>query len=575
MGLPGFFAWLIKEYKTKNFILEKLDIKPEILYIDANCLFHPQCFKILEYSKNAVNLESNMIKRIINYLNFLIEFTNVEQVFIAVDGVAPLAKISQQRKRRFKTVQENYMREEIKKKYNKESLVKWSNSKITPGTQFMEKLHQEILKYIDKIIKNKKVKKCIYSSYHTPGEGEHKILAHIKENNNDSHIIYGLDADLFFLAMASQKKNIYLLREYTFLNNTSIKYELYDIVDDVKEPLRYISIDQTKDCYYDHIKKNITPYIEHIEQSKLINDFIFLCYLLGNDFLPHIPSIDIKKNGLDFLLECYCLVYNKINQNKKSEYYHLVNLTDKIKINYKFLLNVLHLCSKKETYYFTKILPNYIQMHEKKSCPYTDNYLKEIWELDNLKNINVKNDIIQYGKVSVKEWKIQYYNHYFGSTEFINKICYNFFEGLEWIAKYYFESCASWTWQYKYTHAPYISDLYYYLKYKKKINIIFDLDKPLEPCIQLLSVLPPTYSNELPLSYQKIMNSDNEKIINMFPDPLTIKIDYLYKEQLWQCIPIIPYLNINIIKKECKKYKLLPNEKKLNKTNKEFIFTYE
>ena len=39
------------------------------------------------------------------------------------------------------------------------------------------------------------------------------------------------------------------------------------------------------------------------------DDFIFLCYLLGNDFLPNMPSIDIKNYGLDTLINCYTEVY--------------------------------------------------------------------------------------------------------------------------------------------------------------------------------------------------------------------------------------------------------------------------
>ena len=60
-----------------------------------------------------------------------------------------------------------------------------------------------------------------------------------------------------------------------------------------------------------------------VEEERVINDFIFICYLLGNDFLPHLPSLDISKNGLDYLLEYYveCLMENNfnyiINKNKK------------------------------------------------------------------------------------------------------------------------------------------------------------------------------------------------------------------------------------------------------------------
>ena len=48
MGVPGFFAWLVRKYKTRKIIIYEVDNDIDILYIDANCLFHPQCFKVLD-----------------------------------------------------------------------------------------------------------------------------------------------------------------------------------------------------------------------------------------------------------------------------------------------------------------------------------------------------------------------------------------------------------------------------------------------------------------------------------------------------------------------------------------------
>ncbi len=62
MGVPGFFAWILKNYKKKNMITNvsnNEDLKDKIsnLFIDNNCLIHPQCFAILNENKDLKNID--------------------------------------------------------------------------------------------------------------------------------------------------------------------------------------------------------------------------------------------------------------------------------------------------------------------------------------------------------------------------------------------------------------------------------------------------------------------------------------------------------------------------------------
>lgn len=620
MGVPGFFSWLLRHYKEHKIVRHDLEKKPKVLYIDSNCLFHPQCFKVLDYYNadtkiSLEKLEKKMFQRITNYIDFLINFVDpTEEVYISVDGVAPLAKISQQRKRRYRTVDDNKIKDAIKEKYGKPINNIWNNTKITPGTEFMEELHRHIVRYI----KNKKATGCelkiTYSSYMTPGEGEHKILDDIKSRGtlvcdgdiDDAYIIYGLDADLFFLAMASQKNNIFLLRESTELDmkrkDKKTETKTADILKDVAEELKYVSVDETMKC----LNEQITHIIELKTETKLAgksksftNDFIVLCYLLGNDFLPHFPSVDIKKFGLDILLDAYTDTYiclktslTNLKISKKSE------KSKNLEVDNIFLSELLRRMSEKELEYFRDVLPEQEERTRKKRCPFygsssEDLYNREMWELENLNTKELRElkekDEIKFSEVidykTLQDAKTRYYKHYFGHyvtpRKKLHKIkedaCANYLEGIMWVGRYYFETCPGWKWQYDYNHAPFISDVYeFYEKYRYDINTIgFKLDIPLKPCVQLVGVLPPELGlKEVPELYKKAYLEESD-IIDMFPKE--IELDVINKDMYWQCIPILPRLDVMRLENfleglENKETKLSKQEKERNRELSNFIF---
>lgn len=584
MGVPGFFAWLLKNHKKSKIITTSLpeDTIIKTLYLDTNCLIHPQCFKVLHYYDNTLSLEKlekKMFKRILNYIDYLIGYTNPQEVFISIDGVAPFAKMSQQRKRRYKTVIDTEIYGKVKKKYNKDIPTIWSNTSITPGTVFMEKLHQEILKYINKNRIGLKIK-YTYSSYHSPGEGEHKILQDIKKRNNnqESYVIYGLDADLIFLALASQKNNIYLLREELFLNKSNSEEDIketFDIITDVSEELNFVSMDETKNSINIQMKEiiNIDPNLK-VDFTNLTYDFIVLCYFLGNDFLPNIPSIEIKNDGIDFLLDNYAQVYKTLNT-------HLTyNNNNKIEINNIFLGLLFENLSKYEDYYFKVKYPKWIERLNRRSCPSDDPYEKEIWEIDNMRSsfTKVYDDPINLGYNESYLWKFRFYEYYYGSVnyqkELIQDMCKEYINGIVWNMKYYFDECPSWSYYYKFFHCPFVSDLSNYFKNNKVnlLNIEIPDNYTVTPLIQLLSVLPPSMNNLLPPKYASLMTNSKSEIIDFFPTSFIL--DVLYKESFHKCIPLLPNINIERLINATSNIKLSDEEKERNKTQDNFIIKY-
>lgn len=578
MGLPGFFAWILKKY-AKNILQNNLQVNPKYLYIDANCLFHPECFTILEnYETDNLNsLKEKMFKRITNFLDFLEKFVSpTTTMYIAVDGTAPMAKIIQQRKRRYKSELDNKMKNEIKTKYGIIVNDSWSNTSITPGTEFMEELHIYLLNHYE----NKKSNiNYIYSSYHTPGEGEHKILQHIKKHTqfDDTIVVYGLDADLIFLAMASNRDNIYLLREQTLFkhkNNQEIIRETKDYINDVQREMTFVSIKQTKKYFNTDIQIKVNGFDNKFKHFDYSDDLIFICFLLGNDFLPHFPSIDIHHEGLDELLESYVKTLLKLKTKLIERVKTEAGETKNVVINNIFLQMIIEDMGNKENDFFNNNLHESVEKHKRKKCFDEDPYKKELWNLDNLKQNEII-DNLQLGTDDKNVWKYRYYEHHFkisGKQEkYIEKLCEMYVFGIKWMTQYYFTECPDWKWNYICHHAPFVSDVAKYIKSIDLNNISFSNNKHIPMMSQLLSVFPPSCNYYLPKSYKNLVVDFNSPIIDLFPS--TVKVDTLYKNQLYQCIPLVPYLDINRILEATAKLKLSKEEEKRSRIFEDFEFS--
>jgi 5'-3' exonuclease len=131
------------------------------------------------------------------------------------------------------------------------------------------------------------------------GEGEHKILEFVRTqraqkgyNPNTKHVIVGLDADLIFLSLATHEPFFYILREEVFKKSKHPSYEFLRM-----EILR------------EYIRKEFKE-LPNVERS--IDDFVFMCMLVGNDFLPRLPSLDIQEGSIDTLISTYKMNFSKM-----------------------------------------------------------------------------------------------------------------------------------------------------------------------------------------------------------------------------------------------------------------------
>ena len=572
MGVPGFFLWLMKQYKNKKFVFPKANMpadhsinKIDWFLIDMNCMIHPVCFKTLEdITKNLDNnkIENRMIDRVIEYLESTIAHAKPNKgIYIAIDGVAPVAKMKQQRLRRYKSIHDNALYTNLRKKHNKIEPVAWSNSSITPGTLFMKNLNNRINDWA-KIYSKKNKLEIIFSSSNVPGEGEHKLLQYIRNNTDKSlyYVIYGLDADLLFLALATNLDTIYLMREGKILKDCNTESDGFN----------FVSISIMKECIVDTMEKQLNILVKdkmncsliEMDRSRLSADFIFICYLMGNDFLPNLPSLNIYEGAISLLIKYYIeTLLESTNDN------YLINRTrDNINTDtfYKFIDRLASI--EEET-----LKASFLKKKYKTPCTSEDPYDIEVHRIENMR-FKV-DDKIQLGSDSMEQWRPRYYSHYYNTTNvssttvdtFSKKMVEHYMLGLKWVTLYYFDKCPDWEWFYPYDHPPFLQDIS-----SNKFNfdtMIFSIDQcTISPFEQLLIVLPRQSAFLLPEKLRKIMLNLNSSAVHLYPT--TFELDLIGKKKYWMCTPILPDLEIDLIKALYKKYaaSLSSDVKEMNQT---------
>lgn len=366
MGVPALFRWLSKKYpKIVSQVVEDeptrvddVDGNPvevpldtsgpnpngfelDCLYLDMNGIVHPCTHP---EGKPAPETEEDMMLEVFKYTDRVVAMARPRKVlFMAIDGVAPRAKMNQQRSRRFRAAQEAKEKEEERKEaikmwealgrpVSEETTKKaWDSNAITPGTPFMDLLAQSLRYWVvqkqnsDPGWKNLQV---IISDASVPGEGEHKIMDFIRRQRvnpghdpNTRHAIYGLDADLIMLALATHEPHFRVLREDVFAdaNKTGCRIcgqeghfaaqctgkpkEKDTSKPPEKKPFIFLDVAVLRE--YLAIELNIPNLPFQFDLERAIDDWVFLIFFVGNDFLPHLPSLEIREGAIDTLLKIW------------------------------------------------------------------------------------------------------------------------------------------------------------------------------------------------------------------------------------------------------------------------------
>ncbi|KAJ0304276.1 hypothetical protein COL516b_006167 [Colletotrichum fioriniae] len=369
MGIPAAFRWLSNKYpKIISPVIEeqpvKMDDGSEIpvdttgpnpngeeldnLYLDMNGIVHPCSHP---EDRPAPKDEEEMMLEVFRYTDRVVNMVRPRKLLmIAVDGVAPRAKMNQQRSRRFRSAQEAQEKEEDKQELLKllkqqnggavpddtlEGVTKkaFDSNSITPGTPFMDILASSLRYWCAYKLNTDPAwakLKIIISDATVPGEGEHKIMSFVRSQRispdydpNTRHVIYGLDADLIMLGLATHEPHFRVLREDVFFQDSKAKmcklcgqkgHEARACRGQAKEkvgefdeqeksptlkPFIWLHVPILRE--YLAVELNVPGLPFRFDLERALDDWVFMCCFVGNDFLPHLPALEIRENGIDTL----------------------------------------------------------------------------------------------------------------------------------------------------------------------------------------------------------------------------------------------------------------------------------
>jgi 5'-3' exoribonuclease 1 len=315
MGVPKFFRWLSERYPSiSQLIAENRIPEFDCLYLDMNGIIH-NCTHKDSDSPTFRMTEDQMFIAIFNYIEHLYGKIKPKQLFfMAVDGVAPRAKMNQQRSRRFRTAldAENAKEKAIAQGIEMPKEDPFDSNCITPGTDFMARLTQQLKYFI-----NKKISEdvewqgvdIVLSGHEVPGEGEHKIMEQIRQakaqpgyDPNVRHCLYGLDADLIMLGLLSHDPHFSLLREeVTFGRQTQKKSK--ELEHQNFYLLHLCIVREYLELEFQDLKNKDSGVV--FDMERIIDDFILMAFFIGNDFLPNLPHMHINEGALGLMFNKY------------------------------------------------------------------------------------------------------------------------------------------------------------------------------------------------------------------------------------------------------------------------------
>lgn len=543
MGIPNFYGNWIRRHNsvpsargmranTAPILSKYLPRLVSSFSIDMNGLFHKVAQKVYAYGEYYDEKKQKLLKKedpakleyelfdgiTSKLLEVLASVNPTDLLVMAVDGIAPVAKMDQQRKRRFIS-SSSASEGNVRQAKDIGSTALFNSNQITPGTELMFKLDTHIRKWISDN-QLQLPPHVIYSCHMVPGEGEHKIFDLMREGRYNvpinqlelkdtslaaeayvargAHVIYGLDADLIMLSLLAPLDNLYLSRE-----------DLADIV------------------VIDNLKGLIRA------EGLTVDSFVVMSFLIGNDFLPHQPSLEDVGFAFDRVLE---LARN-------------LPLVKEGEISWSHLSQLMTSLAEEEPRLLTRELERQVkhtsklleESAKKKKIIQGNRMAKTIMELDMSKFIQEwhqhlgPHDHRVASKLGLNFMPV--------SQDRIRQQVFDYLDGINWVFHYYRGGLRNIDplWFYPHHYTPLFVDIKDYIGDYVPRSFPLMGEVPYNVVHQLLSVLPRSSQKLIPKEARALMDI-NSPVSDLYPE--TFLIDLNGKNYDYQGVALLPHVAI-------------------------------
>lgn len=542
MGIPGLYAWLRDNSPLSGALLRFAPSPLERFYFDINSVFHEVASETYKYRKEDLKPENigerkkikdtdplelkvdykyKLKKRITDICNS-VKITDL--LGIMVDGVAPLGKIQQQRQRRYRTAG------------LRGDLDVFDTAAFSPGTQLMMDIDSWIGDVSGWIQTEGPViaPTILYSSHLEPGEGEHKIMDHLRANkpNGGNIMIYGMDADLIILCLLSNIPNIFISRS-----------DIRDVIN------------------IDKLREGIMGWLKH---PNAIFDFAIIVSLLGNDFLPHQLALKKMSSSLKILFDIYIKWGKILSIIPQTLPNGQLNDTGYGQIDWINMAEYLKLVAAEEPKLLAERTTGINETGPRGGIGAS---ALPIYKNNNILMSGVSPDRTTF---NYSIYRDNYYNNAFGlkgGQELLNRLdkifggpvnvvsldqvvgmCRAYMTTLDWVILYYQkgESAINWSHCYTYHHAPLLSDLALVIEQLaptfNSSDTITSLpeDVKFTPLDQLVSILHHKSIDLLPIELRSVFSSSSP-IIDLLPYNFILEMEGTDNES--NGTPIIPFID--------------------------------